>query len=192
MSVTENDFTAVSIFVNPTQFGTNEDFEAYPCTLDSDLDVVTKASDDVLFAPNLHEMYPSADNTWVEVTGQVTHELCGKSRPIHFRGFTTVVCKLFNIVTTTRAYFGQKDVQHVEVLRRMVKDLFFDIDLRIMPINREDSGLARSSRNTYLSNEERQAAIVLSKSLTEALELYKSGQRSASAIIDNTRKIIEK
>ena len=191
-SVAENDFTVVSVFINPTQFGPNEDFEAYPRTLDSDLDVVTKAGGDVVFAPNPHEMYPSADDTWVEVTGQVTHVLCGKSRPIHFRGVTTVVCKLFNIVTPTRAYFGQKDAQQVEVLRRMVKDLFFDIDLRIMPINREDSGLARSSRNTYLSDEEKQAATVLSKSLTEALDLYKSGQRSAAAIIDNTRKIIEK
>ena len=152
-SAKQNDITVVSVFVNPTQFGPNEDFDAYPRTLDSDLKVVEGAGGDIVFAPSPKEMYPSADDTWVAVTGDITKVLCGKTRPIHFRGVTTVVTKLFNIVGPTRAYFGQKDAQQVEVLRRMVKDLFVDIELVIVPINREDTGLARSSRNTYLSSE---------------------------------------
>ncbi len=110
----------------------------------------------VVFAPNPQEMYPSEDATWVEVTGEVTKVLCGRTRPIHFRGVTTVVSKLFNLAQPDRAYFGQKDAQQVEVLKRMVKDLFFNVELRIMPIIREADGLAKSSRNTYLSEEEHQ------------------------------------
>lgn len=191
-SAKENDITVVSVFVNPTQFGPTEDFDAYPRTLEADLEVVGKAGGDVVFAPSPAEMYPSRDDTWVEVTGNITKVLCGKSRPIHFRGVTTVVSKLFNIVGPTRAYFGQKDAQQVEVLRRMVKDMFFDLELRIVPIVREESGLARSSRNTYLSAEEKSAAVILSKTLKSALEKFKSGSTRVEDIIGFTRTEIAK
>lgn len=191
-SAKQNDITVVSVFVNPTQFGPNEDFDAYPRTLDSDLKVVEGAGGDIVFAPSPKEMYPSADDTWVEVTGDITKVLCGKTRPIHFRGVTTVVTKLFNIVGPTRAYFGQKDAQQVEVLRRMVKDLFVDIELVIVPINREDTGLAKSSRNTYLSSEEKQAATVLSKSLKQALEDFKAGNDNLDNIIKSVTANIQK
>ena len=191
-SAKQNDITVVSVFVNPTQFGPNEDFDAYPRTLDSDLKVVEGAGGDIVFAPSPKEMYPSADDTWVEVTGDITKVLCGKTLPIHFRGVTTVVTKLFNIVGPTRAYFGQKDAQQVEVLRRMVKDLFVDIELVIVPINREDTGLARSSRNTYLSSEEKQAATVLSKSLKQALEDFKAGNDNLDNIIKSVTANIQK
>ncbi|MGN0894143.1 MAG: pantoate--beta-alanine ligase [Succinivibrio sp.] len=181
-SAKENDITVVSVFVNPTQFGPNEDFEAYPRTLESDLKVVEDAGGQYVFAPSPKEMYPSEDMTWVEVTGDITRVLCGRTRPIHFRGVTTVVSKLFNIVSPTRAYFGQKDAQQVEVLKRMVKDLFIDIELRIVPIVREESGLARSSRNTYLSADEKQAATVLSRSLKAAHEAFLSGTTEVDAI----------
>ncbi|WP_202108662.1 pantoate--beta-alanine ligase [Succinivibrio dextrinosolvens] len=191
-SAKENDITVVSVFVNPTQFGPTEDFDAYPRTLEADLEVVGKAGGDVVFAPSPAEMYPSSDDTWVEVTGNITKVLCGKSRPIHFRGVTTVVSKLFNIVGPTRAYFGQKDAQQVEVLRRMVKDMFFDLELRIVPIVREESGLARSSRNTYLSAEEKSAAVILSKTLKSALEKFKAGTTKVEDIISFTRNEIAK
>ena len=127
-------------------------------------------------------MYPSEDATWVEVTGEITKVLCGRTRPIHFRGVTTVVTKLFNLAQPDRAYFGQKDAQQVEVLKRMVKDLFFNIQLRIMPIVREADGLAKSSRNTYLNEAERKAALVLSRSLKAAKEQYEAGERDAVKI----------
>lgn len=190
-SAKENDITVVSVFVNPTQFGPTEDFDAYPRTLDSDLKVVENAGGDIVFAPSPKEMYPSEDMTWVELTGNITKVLCGKTRPIHFRGVATVVSKLFNIVGPTNAYFGQKDAQQVEVLRRMVKDLFFDLNLRIVPIVREESGLARSSRNTYLSAEEKAAAVVLSQSLKKALEDFKAGDHNKASIIEKVTKIIQ-
>mgnify|MGYP003482420525 FL=1 len=164
----ENDCVIVSVFVNPTQFAPNEDLDAYPRTLDADCILAQEMGADIVFAPTPKEMYPSEDDTWVEVTGDITKVLCGRSRPIHFRGVTTVVTKLFNLAQPDRAYFGQKDAQQVEVLKRMVKDLFFNIQLRIMPIVREKDGLAKSSRNTYLSNEERSAALVLNSSLKTA------------------------
>ena len=136
----------------------------------------------VVFAPAPKEMYPSEDATWVEVTGEITKVLCGRTRPIHFRGVTTVVTKLFNLAQPDRAYFGQKDAQQVEVLKRMVKDLFFNIQLRIMPIVREADGLAKSSRNTYLNEAERKAALVLSRSLKAAKEQYEAGERDATKI----------
>ena len=179
----ENDFVVVSVFVNPTQFGPNEDLDAYPRTLEADCKLAEEKGANVVFAPSPKEMYPSDDDTWVEVTGDVTKVLCGRSRPIHFRGVTTVVTKLFNLAQPNRAYFGQKDAQQVEVLKRMVKDLFFPIELRVMPIIREKDGLAKSSRNTYLSAEERTAALVLSRSLKEAKAMYFAGERDAEKII---------
>lgn len=178
----ENDFVVVSVFVNPTQFGPNEDLDAYPRTLEADCLLAEKMGADVVFAPSPKEMYPSEDATWVEVTGDITKVLCGRTRPIHFRGVTTVVSKLFNLAQPDRAYFGQKDAQQVQVLKRMVKDLFFNIDLRVMPIVREADGLAKSSRNTYLSEAEHKAALVLSRSLKAAKEQYEAGERDAAKI----------
>lgn len=180
----ENDFVVVSVFVNPTQFGPNEDLDAYPRTLEADCKLAEEKGANVVFAPSPKEMYPSDDDTWVEVTGDVTKVLCGRSRPIHFRGVTTVVTKLFNLAQPNRAYFGQKDAQQVEVLKRMVKDLFFPIELIVMPIIREKDGLAKSSRNTYLSAEEHTAALVLSRSLKAAKEMYVAGERNAEAIVN--------
>lgn len=187
----ENDFVVVSVFVNPTQFGPNEDLDAYPRTLEADCKLAEAMGANIVFAPSAKEMYPSADMTWVEVTGDVTKVLCGRSRPIHFRGVTTVVSKLFNLAQPTRAYFGQKDAQQVEVLQRMVKDLFFDLELRIMPIVREADGLAKSSRNTYLSAEEHQAALVLSRSLKAAQESFNNGERSVQAITEMVTGMIK-
>ena len=179
----ENDFVVVSVFVNPTQFGPNEDLDAYPRTLEADCKLAEEKGANVVFAPSPKEMYPSEDDTWVEVTGDVTKVLCGRTRPIHFRGVTTVVTKLFNLAQPDRAYFGQKDAQQVEVLKRMVKDLFFPLELRVMPIIREKDGLAKSSRNTYLSAEEHTAALVLSRSLKAAKEMYAVGERDAEKIV---------
>lgn len=187
----ENDFVVVSVFVNPTQFGPNEDLDAYPRTLEADCKLAEAMGANIVFAPSAKEMYPSADMTWVEVTGDVTKVLCGRSRPIHFRGVTTVVSKLFNLAQPTRAYFGQKDAQQVEVLQRMVKDLFFDLELRIMPIVREADGLAKSSRNTYLSAEEHQAALVLSRSLKAAQESFNNGERSVQVLTDLVTDMIK-
>lgn len=183
----ENDFVVVSVFVNPTQFGPNEDLEAYPRTLDADCKLAESMGADIVFAPSAKEMYPSEDMTWVEVTGNVTKVLCGRSRPIHFRGVTTVVSKLFNLAQPDRAYFGQKDAQQVEVLKRMVKDLFFNLQLRIMPIVREADGLAKSSRNTYLSASEHEAALVLSRSLKKAKERFAAGERDAAVLTEAVR-----
>ena len=188
----ENDFVVVSVFVNPTQFGPNEDLDAYPRTLEADCKLAERMGANVVFAPSPKEMYPSADDTWVEVTGDITKVLCGRTRPIHFRGVTTVVTKLFNLAQPDRAYFGQKDAQQVEVLKRMVKDLFFPLQLRVMPIIREADGLAKSSRNTYLSQEEHTAALVLSRSLKAAKAMYEAGERYAAKITAAVTADIEK
>lgn len=190
-SAKENDITIVSVFVNPTQFGPNEDYEAYPRTLENDCIVAQNAGADVVFAPKNKDLYPNEDMTWVEVTGDITKVLCGRTRPIHFRGVTTVVSKLFNLSRADRAYFGLKDAQQIEVLRRMVDDLFFNIELRIMPIVREADGLAKSSRNTYLSPEERKSALILSKSLKLAKEAFTNGQRDVEAILNLVKDTIQ-
>ena len=187
----ENDVVVVSVFVNPTQFGPNEDLDSYPRTLDADCKLAEAQGADIVFAPSPKEMYPSNDMTWVEVTGDVTKVLCGRSRPIHFRGVTTVVSKLFNLAQPDRAYFGQKDAQQVQVLKRMVKDLFFNLQMRIMPIVREADGLAKSSRNTYLSAEERQAGLILSKSLKHAQELFAAGERDPQQLVAATTALIK-
>ena len=190
-SAKENDITIVSVFVNPTQFGPNEDYEAYPRTLENDCIVAQNAEADVVFAPKNKDLYPNEDMTWVEVTGDITKVLCGRTRPIHFRGVTTVVSKLFNLSRADRAYFGLKDAQQTEVLRRMVDDLFFNVELRIMPIVREADGLAKSSRNTYLSPEERKSALILSKSLRLAKEAFTNGQRDVEAILNLVKDTIQ-
>lgn len=190
-SAKENDITIVSVFVNSTQFGPNEDYEAYPRTLENDCIVAQNAGADVVFAPKNKDLYPNEDMTWVEVTGDITKVLCGRTRPIHFRGVTTVVSKLFNLSRADRAYFGLKDAQQTEVLRRMVDDLFFNVELRIMPIVREADGLAKSSRNTYLSPEERKSALILSKSLKLAKEAFTNGQRDVEAILNLVKDTIQ-
>ena len=188
----ENDFVVVSVFVNPTQFGPNEDLDAYPRTLEADCKLAESMGANVVFAPAPKEMYPSEDATWVEVTGEITKVLCGRTRPIHFRGVQTVVLKLFHIVTPDRAYFGQKDAQQLAVIRRMVKDL--NVDTRIIgcPIIREDDGLAKSSRNTYLNAEERQAALVLNRSLKAGKALVDAGETRACVIKSAITAEIEK
>ena len=187
----ENDFTIVSDFVNPTQFGPTEDLDAYPRTLDHDCKLAEEMGADVLFAPSPNEMYPSRDMTWVEVTGDITKVLCGRTRPIHFRGVATVVSKLFNLAQPDKAYFGQKDAQQAQVLRRMVKDLFFPLEIRVMPIVREADGLARSSRNVYLSKAERSAAVILSKALAKAKAAFEAGERDSAKLIALVTEMIQ-
>lgn len=160
----ENDRVVVSDFVNPTQFGPTEDLESYPRDFDRDCKLCEEAGAALVFHPEPSEMYAPNACTYVNMD-ELTHELCGLTRPIHFRGVCTVVSKLFNIVTPDRAYFGQKDAQQLAVIRRMVRDLNFGIQIVGCPIIREEDGLAKSSRNTYLSAEERQAALCLSLSL---------------------------
>ena len=181
-SVQQCDRTVASVFLNPTQFGPGEDLETYPRDFEHDCALLTECGCDMVFHPEVSEMYPDGFATFVEVQSEMPRQLCGKTRPIHFRGVCTVVSKLFNIVTPDKAFFGQKDAQQVEVLKRMVKDLFFNIQLRIMPIVREADGLAKSSRNTYLNEAERKAALVLSRSLKAAKEQYEAGERDAAKI----------
>lgn len=182
-SVEQNDRTVVSVFVNPIQFGPTEDLEAYPRDLERDIQKVTEAGGDLIFNPEPSEMYPDHFTSFVDTT-ETTELLCGARRPIHFRGVCTVVSKLFNIVNPERAYFGQKDAQQLATIRRFVRDLDFDIEIVACPIVRESDGLAKSSRNTYLSTEERQAALILSKSLAKGREAIEAGELSASKIID--------
>lgn len=182
-SVAENDRTVVSVFVNPIQFGPNEDLAAYPRDLERDKALVEATGGNLIFNPEPSEMYPPHFTTFVDTT-ETTELLCGARRAGHFRGVCTVVSKLFNIVGPDRAYFGQKDAQQLATVRRFVRDLNFDIDIVACPIIREDDGLAKSSRNTYLSAEERQAALILSKSLRKGREAVENGERSAARIID--------
>ena len=187
----ENDFTIVSDFVNPTQFGPTEDLDAYPRTLDHDCKLAEEMGADVLFAPSPNEMYPSRDMTWVEVTGDITKVLCGRTRPIHFRGVATVVSKLFNLAQPDKAYFGQKDAQQAQVLKRMVKDLFFPLEIRVMPIVREADGLAKSSRNVYLNAAERSAAVILSKALAKAKAAFEAGERGSAKLVALVTEMIQ-
>ena len=177
----ECDHVAVSIFVNPTQFGPSEDLSKYPRDLESDLRLLEAAGVDLVWTPTTEIMYPPGFATWVEVEG-LTKPLEGASRPGHFRGVTTVVSKLFNAVQPTKAYFGQKDAQQAAVIRKMARDLDFPIEIVVCPTVREADGLAMSSRNSYLSPEERQAATVLFRSLSAARSAYERGERSAESL----------
>lgn len=175
----ECDYVVVSIFVNPLQFGPNEDLARYPRDLPRDQAICESVGVDLLFAPDVAEMYPDGSSlTFVEVTG-LTKGLCGAARPGHFRGVTTVVAKLFNLVMPDVAYFGQKDAQQVRVIQQMVADLQFPVEIRVVPTVREPDGLAMSSRNTYLSPQERQAALVLSRTLSTAVAALEQGERDA-------------
>ncbi len=178
----ENDLVVVSIFVNPTQFGPNEDLDAYPRDARRDTELMQSANVDLAFFPTVEEIYPRGFSTYVEVEGPMTQVLCGRSRPTHFRGVTTIVAKLFHLVTPDKAYFGQKDAQQAAVIQQMVRDLDFDLQVVVCPIQRETDGLAMSSRNTYLSPRHRSDAVVLSQSLVEAQHMIESGERSASAV----------
>lgn len=193
-AVKENDRVVVSVFVNPIQFGPTEDLASYPRDLERDAKLCEEAGANLIFHPEKEEMYFDDFSSFVEVQG-VSKGLCGKSRPIHFRGVCTVVTKLFNIVKPDRAYFGQKDAQQLAVVKRMVRDLNMDIEIVGCPIIREEDGLAKSSRNTYLSAEERKAAVILSKSLKLGKEAIEKGERDSKKIIDiitnniNTEKL---
>ena len=191
----DNDFVVVSVFVNPIQFAPNEDFDNYPRKIRLDLDLLEKECVDLVFAPSSEEMYPKDDSrmnqTWLEVVGPITEGLCGISRPTFFRGVTTVVAKLFNIVQPKRAYFGWKDAQQLAAIRQMVNDLNFDLEVIGLPIVREDDGLAMSSRNAFLTKDERQEA----KRVYQSLELAKSrilqGETSVKKITTEMKLLVE-
>ncbi|ATD53762.1 pantoate--beta-alanine ligase [Clostridium chauvoei] len=187
----ENDKVIVSIFVNPIQFGPKEDLDKYPRDLERDSCICKDAGTNLIFYPKKEEMYYDDFATFVDING-LTKELCGKSRPIHFRGVCTVVSKLFNIVSADKAYFGEKDAQQLAVIKRMVRDLNIDIEIIGCPIVREKDGLAKSSRNTYLSLEERNAATIINKSLKIARNKLNNGERSAKAIRDIIKENIDK
>lgn len=180
-AVEENDRVVVSVFVNPMQFGPTEDLASYPRDLNRDAALCEAAGADLIFNPEPENMYSSDFSSFIDMS-TLTKGLCGKSRPIHFRGVCTVVGKLFNIVQPDKAYFGQKDAQQLAVIRHMVNDLNFNLEIVGCPIIREEDGLAKSSRNTYLSPEERQAALILSKSLERGRELIEAGERDAETI----------
>ena len=180
-AVAENDKVVVSVFVNPMQFGPTEDLESYPRDMERDAAFCENAGAALVFHPEPSEMYEDDFSSFVDMN-TLTGGLCGKTRPIHFRGVCTVVAKLFNIVTPVRAYFGQKDAQQLAVIRHMVSDLSFGIEIVGCPIIREEDGLAKSSRNTYLSAEERKAALILSQSLKEGKALVEAGEKDAAKI----------
>jgi pantoate--beta-alanine ligase len=187
---TDNDIVVVSIFVNPIQFGRGEDFDSYPRDLSSDLAQAERVGVDLVFAPPVEAIYSKGFRTYVDVI-ELTEGLCGASRPGHFRGVTTVVAKLFNLVRPHRAYFGQKDYQQSVAVRRLAADLNFDLDIIVLPTVRESDGLAMSSRNIRLTPEERWAASVLYASLSRAEEQIRAGERSAKAVLDAIRAMIE-
>ncbi|MBR4275872.1 MAG: pantoate--beta-alanine ligase [Prevotella sp.] len=181
-SAKENDRTVVSVFVNPIQFGPNEDLATYPRDLKRDMQKVEEAGGNIIFNPEPSEMYPEHFTSFIDTT-ETTELLCGARRPVHFRGVCTVVGKLFNIVAPDRAYFGQKDAQQLATIKRFARDLNFDVEILPCPIVREDDGLAKSSRNTYLAPDERKAALILSKSLMKGKAAIENGERSAAKVI---------
>jgi pantoate--beta-alanine ligase len=188
-SLRKTDITVVSIFVNPTQFEPGEDFAQYPRNLERDSEIMKKEGVDYLFVPGPEEMFHKGHNTYVNVY-DLKDRLCGRSRPTHFRGVCTVVLKLFNIVGPDVSYFGQKDAQQAIILKRMVEDLNLDVMIDVLPIVREEDGLALSSRNEYLNKEERKAALVLSKGLKEAQMMVEKGEEKSEAIIDRVKEMI--
>jgi len=187
----QTDIVIVSIFVNPTQFGPKEDYDSYPRDLEGDKEKVDLVGGDIIFAPSVSEMYPEGYLTYINVEG-ITETLCGLSRPGHFRGVATVVAKLLNIVRPHKAFFGQKDYQQSVVIKRMVKDLNMDTDIVVLPTVREPDGLAMSSRNSYLSKEERKSATILYKALMMASDMVKTGERDSKKICSEMRRMISK
>ena len=190
-SLQSADCTVVSIFVNPAQFGSKEDFKEYPRDLARDSQLLEKLGVDLLFCPDYTEMYPPDYKTYIEVES-LQDKLCGPSRPGHFRGVCTVVLKLFNIVQPDVAFFGQKDAQQAIILKRMVSDLNLDVRVEVMPTVREEDGLALSSRNVYLDPEQRQSALCLSRSLNEAAGMIRSGERRTDPLMDRMRELIDR
>lgn len=186
-----NDNVIVSIFVNPTQFGPSEDFSTYPRDTERDLTMLKKENTDIVFIPSPEDMYPQGCNTWVNVE-DITVPLEGSHRPGHFKGVTTIVSKLFNIVEPSRAYFGQKDAQQALVIKKMVKDLDFNLEIVVLPTTRESDGLAMSSRNIYLNDDERMAATVLSRALASAQQRFRNGERNAEYLRQMIKAEIEK
>lgn len=191
-SVVQNDHTIVSIFVNPIQFCVGEDLDKYPRTLDEDIELCEKSGVDIIFAPSPNEMYSSDKNnlTLICPPYEVVDKLCGKSRPGHFDGVCSVVAKLFNLTKANNAYFGQKDAQQLFIIKKMVKDLNFDINIISCPIVREKDGLALSSRNKYLTDNERKIALNISKALLKAKEDYKKCIATKRSIIDNALSLM--
>ncbi len=188
-AVKGSDFVVVSIFVNPTQFGPGEDFGKYPRSFESDLEICRKAGVDIVFAPSPQEMYKKENLTWVNVE-KLTEPLCGRSRPRHFRGVTTVCAKLFNIVEPDVAYFGQKDAQQAIVIKRMVADLNMPLEIVVCPTVREPDGLAVSSRNKYLSEQQRKDATYIYKSLKKCESLVEAGTTDNKTIIGEMKQIL--
>lgn len=176
------DVVIASVFVNPTQFGPNEDFASYPREFESDCAKIEAVGVDVVFHPEAEQMYPQNYTVYVTVDGPITNKLCGAKRPGHFRGVATIVTKLFNITQADRAFFGQKDAQQVVVIKRVVRDLNINVEIEMVPIVRAESGLALSSRNKYLSIAEKEAALVLSASLNAAKEAYQNGEKNVAVL----------
>ena len=185
------DRVVASDFVNPTQFGSNEDLESYPRNFDRDCALLEEHGCSMVFHPSVEEMYAPDAATFVEILSDMPKQLCGKTRPIHFRGVCTVVSKLFNIVTPDKAFFGQKDAQQLAIIRRMVRDMSYGIEIVGCPIVREADGLAKSSRNTYLSAEERKAALVLSKAVFLGEKLVREGETEADKLVSEMKACIE-
>ncbi len=185
------DVVIVSIFVNPIQFGPNEDFNDYPRDFEHDSALLEKEKADILFYPSVDEMYPEEQLTWVKID-KIAEHLCGISRPTHFHGVATVVSKLFNIAKPHKAYFGQKDYQQCLVIKKMAKDLDFDIDIVTCPTVREKDGIAMSSRNKYLSHEERKSALSLDKSLIMAKKMIENGENDTEKIKRHIKEMIER
>jgi pantoate--beta-alanine ligase len=184
----QSDVVVVSIFVNPTQFGPNEDLSRYPRPFERDRELLEKEGVDFLFAPAVEEMYPAGAITYVTVEG-LSEKLCGKSRPGHFRGVTTVVAKLFHIVDPDQAFFGQKDAAQAAIIRRMVRDLRMPVEIVVCPIVRETDGLAMSSRNTYLDPSQRKQALVLSRALSRVREVFDKGERNSMRLIEPGKQV---
>ena len=189
-SVRWTDTTVVSIFVNPAQFAPHEDFEDYPRDIQKDLDLLEKEGTDFVFTPSVGEMYPEGYKTYVEVHG-LQEKLCGVSRPIFFRGIGTIVIKLFHIINPDLAFFGQKDAQQALILKKMVRDLDLDVQVEVLPVVRDQDGLALSSRNHYFNPEQRKAALCLSKSLNQAQDMIAAGEEETQNIIQAMKAVIE-
>lgn len=185
------DRTVASVFVNPTQFAPNEDLATYPRDFARDCEILEREGCDMVFHPSVEEMYPEGFATYVEIQSEMPKQLCGKTRPIHFRGVCTVVCKLFHIAEPDMAFFGEKDAQQLAIVRRMVRDLSMGVEIVGCPIVREADGLAKSSRNAYLNEEERRAALVLSKAVSLGKKMIEEGERDASKVVAAMRALAE-
>lgn len=191
-SASECDKTVVSVFLNPTQFAPNEDLESYPRDFEQDKVLCEKMGADLVFHPEVSEMYEQDNATFVEILSEMPKQLCGKTRPIHFRGVCTVVSKLFNIVIPDKAFFGEKDAQQLAIIKRMVRDMSYGIEIVGCPIIREEDGLAKSSRNTYLNEEERKAALCLSKAIFFGQSLVEKGETDANKVLEEMKNLINK